>query len=75
MNSTHEPESRPAIPADLIGFGEVRELLGVAPSRAHAITRDRDFPEPWYEGTKERLWLREDVRRYLESREKRRGRD
>ncbi|WP_322753302.1 hypothetical protein [Frankia sp. Cas3] len=67
MASTNEPEKRPATPDDLIGFGELRELLGVARSRAHTITRDRDFPAPWYTGEKERLWLRVDVEAWLDT--------
>ncbi|WP_220386581.1 AlpA family transcriptional regulator [Frankia sp. ArI3] len=66
MASSNGPETRPATPADLIGFGELRELLGVARSRAHTISRDRDFPPPWYAGEKERLWLRADVEAWLD---------
>jgi len=64
--SSDEPEVRPATPADLIGFGELRALLGVARSRAHTISRDRDFPAPWYTGEKERLWLRVDIETWMD---------
>ena len=66
MDSTDGVERRPATPADLMGFAELRGLLGVGASRAHTISRDRSFPEPWYTGEKERLWLRSDVLAWLE---------
>lgn len=66
MVSSGEPETRPATPADLVGFAELRALLGVARSRAHTISRDRDFPAPWYTGEKERLWLRVDIEAWMD---------
>ena len=52
---------RPATPDELIGMATIGRWLGLAPSRAHTITRDKTFPDPWYVGVKERAWLREDV--------------
>lgn len=48
-------------------MGVVREWLGVRASRAHTISRDRSFPEPWYVGEKERLWLRAEVVAWFEA--------
>lgn len=57
-----------AAPADLIAFAELREMLGVAKARAYVITRDRDFPAPWYVDPDHRirLWRRADVEEWMD---------
>jgi predicted DNA-binding transcriptional regulator AlpA len=58
----------PAYPEDLVTFGQIRATLGVGRARGYQITRDRDFPAPWFvseDGTV-RLWLRADVERWLD---------
>ncbi|ONH33712.1 hypothetical protein BL253_01125 [Pseudofrankia asymbiotica] len=52
----------------MVTFGEIRAALGVAKSRAWTITRDRDFPAPWFVSAdgQIRLWLRSDVEAWLD---------
>lgn len=66
MSATEGP--RAATPDELVGFAEVRETLGTAKARAYVITRDRDFPAPWYvdRDGRFRLWLRADVEHWLD---------
>jgi prophage regulatory protein len=40
----------------LMGTSEIARRLGVTRSRAHAITRDRDFPEPYQTLTMGSVW-------------------
>lgn len=71
MDGTDGEETRPAIPRDLILFGEIVKRLGVHPSRAYVITTSPGFPRPWYRGEKERIWLRADIDPWLEARAER----
>lgn len=60
----------PAAYADeLVTFGEVRAALGVAKSRAWTITRDRDFPAPWFVSAdgQIRLWRRAEVETWFDA--------
>ncbi len=63
-----DARERLAAPSDLITFGDIRAVLGVAKSRAWTITRDRDFPAPWFTSAdgSQRLWLRSDVEVWLD---------
>ncbi|RZU50207.1 hypothetical protein EV385_1972 [Krasilnikovia cinnamomea] len=48
-----------------MGTAEIGARLGVTRSRAHAITRDRDFPEPYQVLTMGSVWDAEDVERWI----------
>ena len=48
-----------------LGTSEIGARLGVTRSRAHAITRDRDFPEPYQTLTMGSIWLDEDVEAWI----------
>jgi hypothetical protein len=55
-------------PHGLIGFAEVRMLLGLKTTAARRVTRDPAFPAPAYvhpRGAWQRLWKRADVERFL----------
>ncbi|MEV4708884.1 DNA-binding protein [Actinoplanes sp. NPDC049316] len=45
----------------LMGTAEIGARLGVTRSRAHAITRDRDFPAPYQTLTMGSVWDAEEV--------------
>jgi prophage regulatory protein len=49
----------------LMGTAEIGARLGVTRSRAHAITRDRDFPPPYQTLTMGSVWDAEDVERWI----------
>ncbi len=49
----------------LMGAAEIGVRLGVGRSRAHAITRDRDFPEPYQKLTMGSVWDAEDVEAWI----------
>ncbi|OHV46652.1 hypothetical protein BBK14_02045 [Parafrankia soli] len=68
MASTQGREDGYAHPSELVTFGQIRATLGVGKARGYQVTRDRDFPEPWFvseDGTV-RLWLRADVEAWLD---------
>lgn len=48
-----------------MGTSEIGRRLGVTRSRAHAITRDRDFPEPYQTLIMGSVWDVEDVERWI----------
>lgn len=48
-----------------MGAKEIGERIGVGRSRAHAITRDRDFPAPYQTLAMGSIWLREDVEAWV----------
>lgn len=48
-----------------MGTSEIGARLGVTRSRAHAITRDRSFPEPYQTLTMGSVWDAEDVERWI----------
>jgi predicted DNA-binding transcriptional regulator AlpA len=48
-----------------MGTAEIGERLGVGRSRAHAITRDRDFPEPYQTLTMGSVWDARDVEAWI----------
>lgn len=68
MDLAHEP-SRIAFALvkklRFLGTSEIGTRLGVTRSRAHAITRDRDFPEPYQTLTMGSIWLDEDVEAWI----------
>jgi predicted DNA-binding transcriptional regulator AlpA len=68
MASTGEHSDDCARPGDLVTFGEIRTWLGVGRTRGYTITRDRDFPAPWFtsEDSTVRLWRRADVEAWLD---------
>lgn len=49
----------------LMGASEIGQRLGVGRSRAHAITRDRDFPEPYQTLTMGSVWDARDVEAWI----------
>jgi prophage regulatory protein len=51
-----------------MGTSEIGRRLGVTRSRAHAITRDRDFPEPYQVLTMGAVWDVEDVEAWIRER-------
>ncbi|MEX5632156.1 hypothetical protein [Parafrankia sp. FMc2] len=69
MASTEEHGADCARPRDLVTFGDIRAWLGVGRTRGYTITRDRDFPAPWFTSTDGtvRLWLRTDVEAWLDA--------
>lgn len=68
MDLAHE---RPRIAFALVkklrflGTSEIGARLGVTRSRAHAITRDRDFPAPYQTLTMGSIWLEDDVEAWI----------
>jgi predicted DNA-binding transcriptional regulator AlpA len=48
-----------------MGSKEIGDRLGVGRSRAHAITRDRDFPAPYQTLAMGSIWLVSDVERWI----------
>lgn len=48
-----------------MGTKEIGDRLGVGRSRAHAITRDRDFPAPYQSLSMGSIWLVEDVEAWI----------
>jgi predicted DNA-binding transcriptional regulator AlpA len=48
-----------------MGTAEIGQRLGVTRSRAHAITRDRDFPEAYQTLTMGSIWLADDVEAWI----------
>lgn len=71
MTSSDPRPEVPAVPSELITFGEVRTWLAVSENRAQVITADRRlaFPDPWYvsENGRVRLWRRSDVEAWLDA--------
>lgn len=49
----------------LMGAAEIGERLGVGRSRAHAITRDRDFPEAYQRLAMGSVWDARDVEAWI----------
>jgi hypothetical protein len=49
----------------LYGTSEIADRLGVTRQRAHVITRQKGFPEPYEELIMGSVWLREDVERWI----------
>ena len=48
-----------------MGASEIGQRLGVGRSRAHAITRDRSFPEPYQTLAMGSIWTVEDVEAWI----------
>lgn len=48
-----------------MGAKEIGDRLGVGRSRAHAITRDRDFPEPYQTLAMGSIWTEGDVEAWI----------
>lgn len=48
-----------------MGAKEIGDRIGVGRSRAHAITRDRDFPAPYQTLAMGSVWDAEDVERWI----------
>jgi prophage regulatory protein len=48
-----------------MGAKEIGDRLGVGRSRAHAITRDRDFPAPYQTLAMGSVWDAEDVEAWI----------
>lgn len=66
MASTGEHDDGRAAPGELLDIADVRELLGVGRTRAHTISRDRTFPDPWLNHPQLRLWRRRDVEAWMD---------
>lgn len=49
----------------LMGAAEIGQRLGVGRSRAHAITRDRNFPEPYQTLAMGSVWDARDVEEWI----------
>lgn len=49
----------------LMGAAEIGQRLGVGRSRAHAITRDRNFPEPYQTLAMGSVWDARDVEAWV----------
>ena len=49
----------------LMGATEIGQRLGVGRSRAHAITRDRDFPEAYQKLAMGSVWDAADVEAWI----------
>jgi predicted DNA-binding transcriptional regulator AlpA len=49
----------------LMGSAEIGARLGVTRSRAHAITRDRSFPEPYQTLSMGSVWDARDVEAWI----------
>jgi prophage regulatory protein len=49
----------------LYGTSEIADLLGVTRQRAHVITRQKGFPEPYEELIMGSVWLVKDVERWI----------
>ena len=49
---------------DLIGFGELHEVLGVSRTSAARYSNREDFPEPVESLSSGRVWRRRDVERW-----------
>lgn len=49
----------------LMGAKEIGDRLGVGRSRAHAITRDRDFPPPYATLAMGSVWDARDVEAWI----------
>lgn len=50
-----------------MGTSEIGRRLGVTRSRAHTITRDRDFPEPYQTLSMGSVWDAEDVEAWIKT--------
>lgn len=48
-----------------MGAKEIGDRLGVGRSRAHAITRDRDFPAPYQTLAMGSIWDERDVEQWI----------
>ena len=48
-----------------MGTSEIGQRLGVGRSRAHAITRDRSFPEPYQTLAMGSVWDARDVEAWI----------
>jgi hypothetical protein len=68
VTSGDEPGPEWARAADLVTFGQLRELLGVGRTRAQTIVGEHRFPRPWFisEDGKTRLWRRQDIEPWLD---------
>jgi hypothetical protein len=51
----------------LYGTSEIADRLGVTRQRAHVITRQKGFPEPYEELIMGSVWLREDVEQWIKA--------
>lgn len=51
-----------------MGAKEIGDRIGVGRSRAHAITRDRDFPAPYQTLAMGSIWLASDVEAWIRER-------
>lgn len=49
----------------LYGTSEIADRLGVTRQRAHVITRQKGFPEPYEELVMGSVWLVEDVEEWI----------
>jgi len=56
-----------------MGAQEIRERLGVSTQRAYILIGRRDFPEPWRQLARGKVWRSTDVERYVRERERRLG--
>lgn len=63
MSSTDGP---PPAPGELLDISDIREMLAVSKTRAYVISRDRNFPDPWIDHPRVRLWRRADVEAWLD---------
>lgn len=50
-----------------MGASEIGQRLGVGRSRAHAITRDRDFPEPYQTLAMGSIWTEDAVEAWIKT--------
>ncbi len=64
MSSTDGP---PPEPGELLDIADIREILAVSKTRAYVISRDRNFPDPWIDHPRVRLWRRRDVEAWLDT--------
>lgn len=65
--------ARPAFP-ELVGIGEIAELLGVTRQRASAVQTNREFPAPVAQLKSGPVWTRSSIGHFLESWQRRPGR-
>jgi prophage regulatory protein len=59
------PNVCPVAKIRLMGTAEIGQRLGVGRSRAHTITRDRSFPEPYQTLIMGSVWDSEDVETWI----------
>ncbi|NMO50145.1 hypothetical protein HH310_41085 [Actinoplanes sp. TBRC 11911] len=58
-----------------MGAKEIGDRLGVGRSRAHAITRDRDFPQPYQTLAMGSIWDERDVEAWIKEHRPERAED